>query len=367
METLVTLASYKHSKTAYFLKQNLENENIDCFFAFTSISLQNSDEVQVQVKEEDVERAIRIMLGIKEKYGKDIETLEPDHNVRKIIVPTDFSKGSENACYYAVHLAHKLHAEIKILHVYENPISDVHVKETATFEVFSTNLYLETEKKAKAKIIALTQRIKDYMITHGIHDVKVHSSTIMGNIVRRIKGISSLYKPDLIVLGTVGKREKSDSVLAGVANEIIKGLGIPVYAIPGPFNHGDLEKMNILYATDFNENDHTSLDQLLKIVEHFEKSITCIHIDTEQNPVKDERMDELNTFLNEEYSQHEILCRLIEDEDVYHGLKNYADSNRINLLSFTTRKHGIFKKLFKPNLFKKILQEANLPILIFPS
>ena len=180
METLVTLASYKHSKTAYFLKENLENENIDCFFAFTSISLQNSDEVQVQVKEEDVERAIRIMLGIKEKYGKDIETLEPDHHVRKIIVPTDFSKGSENACYYAVHLAQKLQAEIKILHVYENPIGDVHVKETATFEVFSTNLFLETEKKAKAKIVAITQRIKEYMITRGIHDVKVHSSTIMG-------------------------------------------------------------------------------------------------------------------------------------------------------------------------------------------
>jgi hypothetical protein len=26
-----------------------------------------------------------------------------------------------------------------------------------------------------------------------------------------------------------------------------------------------------------------------------------------------------------------------------------------------------FEKLFKPNLFKKILQESNLPILLFPS
>jgi len=367
MKTLVTIASYKEAKTAYFLKENLENENIDCFIAFSSITLQDSDEVQIQVKGEDVEHAVRIMMNIKQKYDQDIEMIEYDQHIRKIIVPTDFSRRSEDACYFAVHLAHKLQAEIKILHVYEKQIGDVHVKETATFEAFTMNLLIESEKKAKSEMVALIQRIKDYMNTHEIEGVKVHSSTIMGDVVRSVKGISSKYNPDLLVLGTVGKREKSESVLAGVANAIIKGLGIPVYAIPGPFNPENFEKMNILYATDFNEKDHTSLDQLLNLMEHFEKRITCIHIDTANNPVNYDRMDELNESLKQEYSQHHLACRLIVDEDVYHGIKDFADKSDINLLSFTTRKQGIFKKLFRSSLFKKILQEANLPILIFPS
>ena len=367
MKTFVTIATYKEAKTAYFLKEHLENKHIDCFIAFSSITLQDSDEVQIQVKGEDVEHAVRIMMGIKEEYGKNIERIESVRHVRKIIVPTDFSRRSEDACYFAVHLAQKLQAEIKILHVYEKPMGDVHVKETATFEAFIRNTIIESEKKAKSEMLALLQRIKDYMNTHGIEGVKVHPSTIMGNPVRRIKKISTLYNPDLIVLGTVGKREKSDSVLAGVANDIIKVLGIPVYAIPGPFNPEGFEKMNVLYATDFNEKSHTSLDQLLKLMEPFDKRITCLHIDTANNPVDFERMDELNAFLKEEYSQHHLACRLIVDEDVYHGIKDYADKFDINLLSFTTRKHSIFTKLFKSSLFKKILQEANLPILIFPS
>ncbi len=122
MKTLVTIATYKKASTAYFLKENLEYKDIDCFFAFTSISLQDSDEVQIQVKGEDVERAVRIMMEIKDKYGQDIESLESVRHVRKIIVPTDFSSRSEEACYYAVHLAQKLQAEIKIVHVYEKPI-----------------------------------------------------------------------------------------------------------------------------------------------------------------------------------------------------------------------------------------------------
>jgi len=185
MPALVTLATYKQSKTAYFLKAKLENENIDCFIAIISSTEGKWDEVRVQVKEEDVERAIMVMLRIKDEHGANIDKIEPDNMVRKIIVPTDFSKGSEHACYYAIHLAQKMNAEIKLLHVYENPVADLSIKETATYQ--------------------------------------------------------------------------------------------------------------------------------------------------------------------------------------YRGIKDFADRNQTNLLSLTVHKRGIFEKLFKPNLFKKILQESNLPILIFPS
>ena len=367
MNILVTIATYEQLKTAYFLKENLEKANIDCFFAFIYNLERKADEVRIQVKEEDVEKAVKIMLSIKDEYGMDIEKIEPANHIRKIIVPTDFSKGSENACYYAVHLAQRLKAEIKILHVYENPIDDVIIKQPATFESYAEQMVKEMENKAKADIVAFTQKIKDYIDTHKIEDVKVHSSIVMGNIIRRIKEISKIFNPDVIVLGTEGKREGSKSVFVGVANELIKGLKIPVYAIPGPFALRDLKKVNILYATDFNEKDNTSLNQLLRIMGPFDKRITCIHVDTAQNPSKKESMVELNAVLKRDYSQHEIQCRLIEDEDVYHGIKDFADKNDINLLSFTTQKRGIFDKLFKPNLFRKILQEANLPILIFPS
>jgi nucleotide-binding universal stress UspA family protein len=367
MSTLVTLATYERSKTAYFVKENFEKAHIDCFFDCVYDHEKKVDIVKVQVKEEDVEKAVKVMLGIKDEYGKEIEEIEPADQIRKIIVPTDFSKGSENACYYAVHMAQKLNAEIKIFHVYENPMADVNIKKSATFESYVEHMVEEMERKAKADVLNFTEKIKDYIEINEITGVKVHSSIVMGNIVRRIKWICKIYRPDFIVLGTVGEKEESKSVFAGMADELTKGLDIPVYAIPGPFTKKDFEQVNILYATDFNEKDNTSLNRLLKIVEPFNKSITCIHIDTEQNPSKKERMDELNGILERDYKEHKISCRLIEDEDVYHGIKEFANNNSINLLSFTTQKRGIFNKLFRPNLFKKILQEAHLPILIYPS
>lgn len=366
MNSLITIATYEESNTACFLKEVLENENIDCYLAYSYNLDTNLEEIQFQVKEEDVQYAIKIMLNIKETFGKGIEEMEPAHKPYRILVPTDFSTGSEYACQYAIQMARKLSAEVKILHVYENPIIDVSVKESATFEAYALHLRKEMEKKAREGIMAFSQRMKAYMESEGIENIRLHTTLAMGNIIRRIRKVSEIYQPDLVVLGTVGRREAPKSILAGVAEEIIKRLNIPVYAIPGPFRKAYFDEMKILYATDFNESDNSALNRLLKIVEPFDTSVTCIHIDSSHNPSSDTKMNELNDMLKKEYGQYKIECCLIEDEDVYHGIKEFAEKNNINLLSLTTQKRGIFETLFKPNLFKKILQESNLPMLIFP-
>ncbi len=367
MPTLITLATYEQSQTACFLKEKLESENIDCFFAILNTDEGEWDEVRVQVKEEDVEKAIQVMLGIKDEYGKNIEELEPSNLLHRILVPSDFSKASEYACQYAIHLAQKISAELKVLHVYSDPISDLRIKESATYLDYLNTTIKATEKKAKTDIVDFSDKMRAYMDSQKMKEIKIHSSLARGNIIENIQRVSQKYKPDVIVLGTVGQRGDSRSVLAGLANSIVSGLDVPVYAIPGPSSPEDFQKVKILYATDFNERDHNSLDRLLKIVDPFDMQITCIHIDTAHNPAKKERMDELNSQLKKDYSQHYIKCELIEDEDVFHGIKEFASRNKINLLSFTVHKRGIFEKLFKPNLFKKILQESNLPILLFPS
>jgi nucleotide-binding universal stress UspA family protein len=367
MSTLVTIATYEQSITAYILKAKLEDENIDCYFAILSSAEEEWEEVRVQVNEQDVERAIKVMLSIQAEYGVGIEEIKTLQPSRKIIVPTDFSTGAEYACHYAIHLAHKLKAEIKLLHVYEDPVTDLSIKESATYVSYLQSALREVEKRANIAMVQFIRKMKSYMKSQKIKNVRIHSSIARGSIVETIKSISAVYKPDLLVLGTIGRREDSKSVFSGLTKLLISGLHIPVYAIPGPVHADDFKSVNILYATDFNERDHNSLEQLLKIVEPFEKKISCIHIDTKHNSAKAERMDELNLQLKEDYPKHDIKCFLLDDQDVFHGIKEYADQKHMNLLSFTVHKRGIFEKLFKPNLFKKILQESNVPILIFPS
>lgn len=367
MKTLVTITTVRRLESACFLKEKLEEENIDCYFVHLGKVADKTDFIKVQVDAEEVETAIGVMMYLRDEYGKELEEIRSERFVRKIIVPTDYSRGSENACYYAVHLAAKLQAEIKLLHVYRNPISDLKMQSNETFENYLFDLSQEEERKAKQGMIEFSGRIRKYMKEHDIEDVFVHSALAMGSMVRTLKEMCRSYKPDLIVLGTQGSDQGGTSVFASVAKELVNDLEIPVFAIPGPRRPQDFEKMKILYATDFNENDHTSLNRLLMIMESFDKQITCVHIDTAHNPANEERMDELNEFLVREYGKQEIRCRLIDYVDVSEGVRDFAEATGANLLSFTIHKRGIFEMLFMPNLFKRILQEASLPILIFPS
>lgn len=367
MKTLVTIATYEQPDTAYFLKEKLEDEQIDCYFVLLGRVEDRTNIIKLQVDAGDVQKAIKVMMEIREEYGKPIEEIEPGRFVRKILVPTDFSRGSEDACYYALHLARQMEAEIKLLHVFSNPAGDHKMQTNATFETYIQQVTREQEERAKQDMIIFTGRIKRYMSEKNIKNVFVHSAVAMGNILPTLKDVCQTYHPDLIVLGTQGEEEGEKSVFTGVTRELVNGLGIPVFAIPGACVLKEPLKMNILYATDFNENDHTSLNRLLKIMEPFDKAITCIHIDTAHNPAKEERMDELNVFLVNEYGNEKIECKLIDYSDVYQGIRDYVESSIVNLLSFTIHKRGIFDILFMPNLFKKILQEASIPILIFPS
>jgi nucleotide-binding universal stress UspA family protein len=367
MKTLVTITTVRRLESACFLKEKLEEEAIDCYFVHLGKVADKTDFIKVQVDAEDVETALRVMMDLRDEYGKELEEIRSERFVRKIVVPTDFSRGSENACYYAVHLAEKLQAEVKLLHIYRNPVSDLKMQSNETFENYMFDLAREEERKAKQRMIEFSGRIRSYMKEHHIDEVFVHSVIAMGSLVRSLKEICRNYKPDLIVLGTQGREEERTSVFGSVARELVNDLEIPVFAIPGPRRPQDFEKLKILYATDFNENDHSSLNRLLVITESFNKQITCVHIDTAHNPANEERMDELNEFLKQEYGQQEIRCRLIDYVDVSEGIRDFAESTGANLLSFTIHKRVIFEMLFMPNLFKRILQEASLPMLIFPS
>ena len=61
--SIVTIATYRQSNAAYFLKEKLEEENMDCFFAKIRQSEGPWDEIRVQVRDYDVERAFNEYLA----------------------------------------------------------------------------------------------------------------------------------------------------------------------------------------------------------------------------------------------------------------------------------------------------------------
>jgi hypothetical protein len=62
----------------------------------------------------------------------------------------------------------------------------------------------------------------------------------------------------------------------------------------------------------------------------FEPLIHCIHVDTERNPVNQERMDEITQLLHKDYSAYRIHADLFDSVDLSMVSKNLSKKTKSN-------------------------------------
>ncbi|AKF08506.1 universal stress protein [Sandaracinus amylolyticus] len=134
--------------------------------------------------------------------------------IRRILVPTDFSDAAEQALRYAVDLATKLGAEIHLVHAWQ----------LSAYASPTSDLAKGMERDLSRDLAAVAQR-------YGAHGVTVHRHLRMGvpyvEIVEAAKDLGC----DLVVIGTTGKTGLEHFLLGSVAERIVRTSEQPVLTV----------------------------------------------------------------------------------------------------------------------------------------
>jgi len=370
-DKIITIATYPYSR-AQLLKGRLEAEGIECFLSNINLVQPDiSSGVKIRIKNKDAGRAYNIIEEIKGEYGKAKQkTVEKLKEVRRILVPVDFSETSLNACNYALGLAHKLKAEVKLLYAYYNPvISSEPYLETNPYEYNLDSVVGNIEKEAKQHLKNLKLQLEGFLKKEKFANVKISYALDRGEPEEVILNYSKKYNPGVIVMGTRGKGEGESKIIGSVTKKIIGKATIPVFAIPHRSVYLGINFVNkVLYATDFDDSDFKALRKLINLIRPFGLKIYCTHIATDaKNTFDNAKMDTLEEHFRKEYGDVNMVCDLIENEDVLEGLEDFIDEKDIDIIAFTTHKRGIFERFFNPSLTKKMLFHTNIPLLVFHS
>ena len=150
-DKIITIAIHNYAR-AQVLQGRLNSEGIECYLKNVNLLLSSiSGGVKVQVHEDDLEQALRIVEKVNDEYRKEQEdSAHPPKKVQRILVPVDFSMYSKNACYYALGLAEKLNAEVKLMHVYYNPVvNSMPMTDTYYYQVNLDEIIRDIELRAK--------------------------------------------------------------------------------------------------------------------------------------------------------------------------------------------------------------------------
>lgn len=143
------------------------------------------------------------------------------NEIKKILVPIDFSKNAPKILNSAVYVAKKFEAELCVVFVVESldAFSGFAVPHISIAQ-FQAELHKSAENK-------MTEFIED----NAPQGVSFKDKVLVGDVVEEIKNYAENEKCDLIIIGTHGYKGLEKTIFGSVAGKVLKVAPCPVLTI----------------------------------------------------------------------------------------------------------------------------------------
>jgi nucleotide-binding universal stress UspA family protein len=370
-DKLVSIGTFVYSLRAYLTKGRLESEDIDCFLANENfrygIHLNFEDGLELLVKEEDEAKALTILNEIEQEFGKEA-TADFDVEIRKILVPVDFSENSINACQYALGLASIFKAGIRLFHSYYIPTLDTTIMGETSVSTETIDEHLKNiRNNAKTNLDLLLSNLQNQLKERGIKEVSVEVNTGAGFADDEIYKEYKDYDPDIIIMGTNGSNDEIKKLHGSVTAKIIEHVKVPVLTVPPGSGFKDITSLKrIVYITNFDESDFRAIHKLLYLISPFKMEVHCLHIASRAKGKWDEiKLEGLKEHFRKAYIGPEIKVDIIRSENLIEAIDDYMLQHDIDVAAMVTHKKNFLTRFFKPGITRKMLFRTQVPLLVF--
>lgn len=272
--------------------------------------------------------------------------------MKKILFATDFSNNANKAFSFALSLAEKHRADLIMIHVFDI---------TTAWTYPYTNDVFELKIQAKKSWERNLQEFFDHYDTKvKANFVAIENQSVLQGILSAIKE----YKPQLVVTGTKGKSPVKELLLGGTTKALVRRSPVPVLAVPEYAELKDYDK--VLYTTDFREVDLKALEDLIELVRPFEPEIKVLHMSTDNEFERLEKMEWLKDLVNDTVSYPAISFELVLSDDIFNTLNRYMSENDFDLLVMLEKERsGIIDKLFHQDLVSRMEFRTWIPLLSY--
>ena len=272
--------------------------------------------------------------------------------MKKILFATDFSSNANKAFSFALNMAEKHKADLIIVHVFN-------IKTVWTYPYTSDPIEIKTQA-TKSWERSLQEFFEHY-------DTKVKASYFAvenHSVVQGILSVIKKQKPQLVFTGTRGKSTVKELLVGSTTKALVKKSPAPVLAVPDYAELKDYDK--VLYTSDFREVDLKALQDLVDLVGPFEPEIKVLHMSTDNEYERLEKLEWLKELINENISYPAISCDLVLSDDNYNTLNRYMTENDFDLLVMLEKERsGIVDTLLHQSLVNKMEFRTWIPLLSY--
>lgn len=137
--------------------------------------------------------------------------------LRRILVPVDFSEASEAALGSAIDLAKSFEAEVTVVHVLQPPLRAI------------PDAALVSPKELGDVTSILLQRLEELVARSSGRGVRLHATLTEGVPYIEITRLAKEH--DLVVMSTQGRTGLAHLLLGSVAERVVRTSPVPVLTI----------------------------------------------------------------------------------------------------------------------------------------
>ena len=272
--------------------------------------------------------------------------------MKKILVPTDFSKNAEYALKVAAQIAQKSNGEIIVLHMLELPM--------AGNDALSVSHEIPELMFFKNAAVAKLDNILEAEYLDGIEVSKlIQFEMAFDGIIKT----GEKNNVDLIVMGSHGASGFQEMFIGSNTEKVVRNSNVPVLVIKHEDENFSAEKF--VFASDFSDEIKKPFEKVVAFATKFGSHLHLVNINTPNNfkstKVAQKTMDKfLEGFDLQNYSTH-----IYNDVNVEKGILHFAKSINADLIGMSTHGRKGISHFFNGSISEDLVNHAKRPVITF--
>lgn len=272
--------------------------------------------------------------------------------MKRILVPTDFSKHAEYALKVAAQIAKENDSEIILLHMLELPHQGS--------DAIGAGSDIPEIMFFKNKAIS---NLEDLMDVDYLEGINVSEIVQFEKAFEGILAVSKKNNVDFIVMGSHGASGFQEMFIGSNTEKVVRFSDVPVLVIKN--ETGLFKAENFVFASDFSDEIKKPFKQLTEFAKAFNAHLHLVMVNT-PNTFKATHLSEkiMSDFMREfDYPNHSL--HIYNDVNVEKGILNFANSVQADLIGMCTHGRTGFAHFFNGSISEDLVNHAVRPVITF--
>jgi nucleotide-binding universal stress UspA family protein len=285
--------------------------------------------------------------------------------ITKILCPVDFFPASDAAVNYAAGLAANYDSAVHLLHVITPVAAGAY-----EYAIDTTEIMKSMEESSMRELNALAAGLK-------ARGVRAEVELRLGDVYDEIKRAIDAEKPELIVMGTHGRRGVERWFLGSTTEKLMRHSPVPLVTISaaGEKSFATPRFRKILVTTDFSEGTSDALAYAFSVAQENESQVTLLHVVHDisadvsgryRDPLISGVRRQLEDLIPAEARNWCDIVTRVETGVPYRIIMRTLEDEKIDLLVMNIHGKGMLDRALLGSTAERVVRVSNCPVMLIP-